>query len=227
MFREISNRYDLLNHIITFGFDIVWRRLVANRIILRGVILDLCCGAGELISLLSRDVDSKSFLVGLDFTEDMLKRAQRRRETKEGKAHKRIDFVLADAKRLPFKDSSIDCICMSFSFRNLTFKNTEASTYIEEILRVLKAKGRFIFIETGQPQSRFVRRILHIYLERIMPMIGGAISGCKGAYRYLSTSVINFPQANKIGNLLKEAGFLKVSIKPVTLGVVTLFECSK
>jgi len=239
MFAKIVDKYDLLNHVLTFGLDVLWRRMAAEKCECHGIILDLCCGTGELSLHLSKLVSLNTLLVGLDFTRAMLRRAMHRKTCSEkvnGNLIKRswkrdnvqkIDFLLADAANLPFKNDCINCIGMSFSFRNLIFRNPLADTYLREILRVLRIGGRFVFVETSQPRVYPLRILLHFYLKKIVPLIGGLISGCKPAYRYLGISAVNFPSAEEVKEMLEKIGFQKVSFTHMTFGIVAIHLCRK
>lgn len=232
MFARIAGKYDLLNHLLTLGLDVFWRRMVAKEYKSPGVVLDLCCGTGELLLQLSKFTSPNTLLVGIDFTREML------REAMHGKTYsekinckkvnvQKINFILADAANLPIRNDCINFVSMSFSFRNLIFRNPSANTYLKEILRVLRVGGRFVFIETSQPKTYPLRIFLHFYLKRIVPLIGGVISGYKSAYRYLGTSAMNFPSAEEVKKMLKKKGFKEVSFKRMTGGIVAIHICRK
>ena len=233
MFTKVIDRYDLLNHILTFGLDIFWRRLSTKEFTNNGVVIDLCCGTGELLLRLSESINTRSYLLGLDFTEGMLIKAKEKayRNQFEKKSNKgcinRIDFILADASNLPLKDTCINSIGTSFSFRNLVFRNPLGNTIIREILRVLFQKGRFIIVESSQPRIYLVRRLFHVYLRKFVPLIGGLISRYKPAYKYLGVSAANFPSAENLGTMLGKNGFSEVTFKQLIFGIVAIHVCIK
>jgi len=133
-----------------------------------------------------------------------------------------ISFILADATCLPFRDECIDRIGISFSFRNLVYKNTKANTALREIVRVLRPEGKFVCVETSQPKRRLLRTLYHLYLRKVVPFVGGLISERKNAYRYLGISATNFPRAEEVADTLSNAGFQEVSFKHLAVGIVAL-----
>jgi demethylmenaquinone methyltransferase/2-methoxy-6-polyprenyl-1,4-benzoquinol methylase len=235
MFAKVVKRYDLLNRILTLGFDLSWRNICASYCTSGKDVLDLCCGTGDLALSISKNTAPGTFVLGLDFSKMMLHRAkikthlewQRKthnniKQKKRGGINTNVDFFLADASCLPFRNDSINRICISFSFRNLIYKNPQAKLFLMEVLRTLRPQGKFVIVETSQPKSLFIRILFHLYLNIIVPNIGWLISGNKGAYRYLGLSAKNFPSAKKVANLLLTAGFRKVLFKHLTFGIVSL-----
>ena len=239
MFGKVARRYDLLNHILTLGFDVGWRNICAANCSSGKDVIDICCGTGDLALTLSKNTAPGTFVLGLDFSKMMLQRAKiKKRLEWQRKSHNKIkqkntgdnitpDFVLADASRLPFRDDSVNRICISFSFRNLIYKNPQAKPFLMEVLRALQPQGKFVIVETSQPKSLFLRSLYHLYLSVVVPNIGWLISKNKGAYRYLGMSAKNFPSAEKIVNLLLDAGFRNVLFKRLTFGIVALHICIK
>ncbi len=235
MFDSVSNTYDLLNRILTWGLDEGWRKICAEECATGTVILDLCCGTGDLALLISRRASPEACIIGLDFSKAMLEKAinkrlaERQKRKKVNIALDKVDvdprdigFILADAAYLPFKDESIDRVGISFSFRNLIYKNPKAELCLRDVLRALRPGGKFVCVETSQPERRSLRVLYHFYLRRVVALIGGYISGRKGAYRYLGTSAANFPTAEEIADRLLSAGFRKVSYKHMTFGAVAI-----
>jgi demethylmenaquinone methyltransferase/2-methoxy-6-polyprenyl-1,4-benzoquinol methylase len=227
MFARVVKRYDFLNHFLTWGLDTVWRRTCAKECASKGVIVDLCCGTGDLALNTSKLIPSETTILGLDFSKMMLKRAkdkeysERLRNDIEQKKRD-INFILGDAAHLPLKNEAVNRICISFSFRNLIYRNPKAKTFLMEVLRALRLQGKFVFVETSQPKSLFLRILYHLYLNRVVPLVGWLISGNKGAYRYLGISATNFPSAEKVTNMLLSAGFRNVLFKRISFGAVAL-----
>lgn len=239
MFSGIVKRYDFLNHLLTWGFDTIWRNICAKNCKSGKIIVELCCGTGDLSLTLSKPNEPETLIIGLDFSKAMVQRAITKKSKKMDRTeyniknkmtvikHSNPNFILADVAHLPFRNNSINLICISFAFRNLIYKNPKANRFLKEVLVSLCTKGKLIFIETSQPKSIFIQSLYHFYLTKIVPIIGGQISSNKGAYIYLGTSASNFPSAEKVANMLTVAGFQKVSHKQFTLGAVALHECIK
>ena len=222
MFSTVADTYDLVNKILTFGWDERWRKACITEVATGRVIVDLCCGTGALsLSLLSK-IKSDSFLLGLDFSKEMLSKAVLKCKRYK-KFDKQFEFVIADAAHLPLKKRSIDDMRISFSFRNLIFKNPKALTYLKEAVNVLTSNGRFTCVETSQPENYLLRRLFHIYCLNFVSFVGGFLSGHKPAYRYLGMSAASFPIPKEILSLMKKAGFAESIFKPLSLGVVGLY----
>jgi demethylmenaquinone methyltransferase/2-methoxy-6-polyprenyl-1,4-benzoquinol methylase len=215
MFQNVSEDYDLLNHILTFGLDHRWRKRAASLCFEDSpkTILDLCCGTGDLILTIREQGHDGTGAVGVDFTDAMIEKACLR-------TGKSLRLVIADAGRLPFMDNSFDCVATAFSFRNLVYKNPGLQGYLAEVLRILRQGGRFLILETSQPKQEIIRRIYHGYLRNVVPFIGGLVSGSRGAYTYLGRSALSFPASEDIAELLRKAGFREVAFKPLLLGIV-------
>jgi demethylmenaquinone methyltransferase/2-methoxy-6-polyprenyl-1,4-benzoquinol methylase len=226
MFSGIVKRYDFLNHLLTWGFDTIWRNICAKNCKSGKIIVELCCGTGDLSLTLSKSNEPETLIIGLDFSKAMLQKAITKNKVIVVK-NSNPNFILADAAHLPFRNNSINLICISFAFRNLIYKNPKANRFLKEVLWSLRNKGKLVFMETSQPKSIFIQSLYHFYLKKIVPVIGGHISSNKGAYSYLGTSASNFPSAEKVSNMLMVAGFQKVSYKKVTFGAVALHECIK
>jgi demethylmenaquinone methyltransferase/2-methoxy-6-polyprenyl-1,4-benzoquinol methylase len=235
MFTEVVKNYDLINHIITWGFDNVWRTICARNSNSGKIIVDLCCGTGELGLQISENSSSDTILVEMDFSKNMLRKAKLKYAEKIKKKNRNniqniknklnathMNYVLADAANLPFRNASIDTICLSFSFRNLTYKNFKANMFLKETLRSLQTDGKLVFVETSQPTLLFIKTIYHFYLTKIVPKIGWILSKRKSAYNYLGKSAANFPSAENIACILKNSGFKKVFYKQITMGAVAL-----
>jgi len=218
MFNSVPHHYDLLNRIITWGLDKRWRMKAAEECLKSRPerILDLCCGTGDLalnIALLSRN---KEEITGLDYSRLMLDIAESKVELLDNKPR----FVTGDASELPFKDVNFDCVGISFAFRNLTYRNSKIQFHLAEVLRVIKPGGRFIIVESSQPESMFVRKLFHLYLRLYVSKIGTMISGNRGAYRYLAESASKYYTPVELKELLVTAGFKKVEYRPFLFGMV-------
>ena len=217
MFGRVAHRYDLLNHLLSFHIDKYWRARTVRRVreILErpgARVLDLCCGTGDLTLALQRRAGGVVF--GSDFCHPMLTAAQQ----KSAHRHAKTALFEADALRLPLAGQSFDLLTVAFGFRNLV--NYDAG--LAEMRRLLKPGGTVAILEFSQPPNRFVRAVNRIYCQRILPIIGGWISGTPDAYTYLPESVRKFPDAPELAASMRRAGFEDVVFEYFTGGMVAL-----
>jgi demethylmenaquinone methyltransferase / 2-methoxy-6-polyprenyl-1,4-benzoquinol methylase len=226
MFMAVPPSYDFLNRLLTLHMDEVWRRHAA-RLILKenpSTVLDLCTGTGDLALHIRKKSGDQTEVLALDYSTPMLDIARK-------KAQKRklgnIEFIQGDAAEMPFADGSLDAIGIAFAFRNLTFKNPDRDRFLIEILRVLKAGGRFVAVETSQPANTAMRFLFRTYMRVITKPIGGLLSGHRGAYHYLAHSAINYYSAPELKQILLTAGFSEVNYHHLLGGVAALWECRK
>jgi demethylmenaquinone methyltransferase/2-methoxy-6-polyprenyl-1,4-benzoquinol methylase len=227
MFTRITPRYDLLNHLLSFSLDRLWRRRAARR--LRHVlaradarVLDLCCGTGDLALALAgeaaRAEGAGAEILGADFVFPMLVRAR----AKSAGAGKRVEWLAADALRLPLADASCDLVTAAFGFRNLA--NYRAG--LEEMRRVLRPGGEIALVEFSEPRG-LVAPLYRFYFTRVLPRIGGWLSGSGDAYRYLPASVEKFPTAEALAAMLRDAGFRDVGFERWAAGAVAFHRGTK
>jgi demethylmenaquinone methyltransferase / 2-methoxy-6-polyprenyl-1,4-benzoquinol methylase len=224
MFGRIAPRYDLLNHLLSLDIDKVWRRRVAKRfrVVLYNPaarVLDLCCGTGDLALAFRKEAPAGAEIAGSDFVPEMLSRAQ----SKAAACGARITFVEADALALPFGDGSFDLVSCSFGLRNLA--NYERG--LMEILRVLKPGGVAAILEFGEPPGKLFGSLYRFYFRRVLPRLGGLISGNGSAYTYLPSSVGKFPSPEALQSLFNRVGFSDVRFERWTGGIVTLHTASR
>src|SRR5258707_6214531 len=207
MFTQIAPRYDLLNHLLSGQLDRLWRARTARRLrpILEradAVVLDLCCGTGDLAFSLSRG--SRARIIGADFSHAMLVRARLKSgelqpTSNSGTASAPpMPFLEADALRLPFADASFDLITTAFGFRNLA--NYEAG--LREIQRILKPRGTIAILEFMEPPAGLLGGFYRFYFRNVLPRIGGLISGDSTAYTYLPRSVSRFFRPDELASLM-------------------------
>jgi len=225
MFTAVPRRYDLVNHVITGGLDNQWRRRAAKACLASKPqrVLDLCCGTGDLAITLAKMAPNNLEIVGLDYSQPMLDIADKKAKPFTGK----LSFVHGDAGKLPFPDSSFDCVGISFAFRNLTYKNPLAQRHIVEVLRVLSPSGKFVIVETSQPETRLIRKLFHLYLRCFVFSVGSLLSGNRGAYRYLAESAARFYSRDELKRVLIEAGFRQVSFRPLFFGAAGIYVAIK
>jgi demethylmenaquinone methyltransferase/2-methoxy-6-polyprenyl-1,4-benzoquinol methylase len=217
MFATVAPRYDLLNHVLSLGFDIAWRRATARalREILKrpgSCVADLCCGTGDLSLYLRRQ--SSGLVVGVDFCHPMLTLARRKAAACRGHIH----FLEADALSLPFRDDSLDAVTVAFGFRNLA--NYDRG--VGEMWRVLKSGGCLAILEFSRVRGPVFGPIFRFYFRRVLPRLGTWVSGVAGPYRYLPDSVSVFPDQEALAEKIRAAGFRNVSYVNFTGGVAAL-----
>jgi demethylmenaquinone methyltransferase/2-methoxy-6-polyprenyl-1,4-benzoquinol methylase len=227
MFGGIIRRYDLINHIFTWGMDKRWRKkLVAQCLKLNPEkVLDIGCGTGDLSINIARQARGNLHVTGYDFSRPMLAAAVKKVRAQD--LDKKISFVSGEASQMPFPDESFDCIGISFAFRNLIYKNPLALRHLSEILRVLKPGGSCLIAESSQPQNKIIRLLHHLYLRTYVYAIGALISGDKKAYKYLIQSAINFYPPEELRKLLLAAGFRQVHYRPLFFGATGIYRALK
>ena len=227
MFTAVPRRYDLVNHVITLGLDTRWRWKAARECLTEqpGKVLDLCCGTGGLAIDLAQLAENTVALTGIDYSQPMLQIATKKAAA-SGKGRD-ISFIHGDVASLPFPDGYFDCIGISFAFRNLTYKNPLIQRYLAEILRVLTVGGRFVIVETSQPESKLIRKFFHLYLHWFVSRVGYWLSGNRGAYHYLAESATRFFNSEEVEEMLLSAGFRRVSFRPLFFGAVGIYVAVK
>jgi demethylmenaquinone methyltransferase/2-methoxy-6-polyprenyl-1,4-benzoquinol methylase len=230
MFTQIAPRYDLLNHLLSLQLDRLWRARVARRLrpVLErsdALVLDLCCGTGDLALSFSRS--AKARIIGADFSHAMLVRARTKSQLvpiHSGlPAPTPMPLFEADALKLPFAADSFDLITTAFGFRNLA--NYEAG--LQEIRRVLKPGGMLAILEFTEPPSGPIGNIYRWYFRKILPRIGSWLSGDRSAYSYLPASVSRFFRPKELASLIATAGYQSIEYRVWTLGIVALHTAEK
>jgi len=225
MFTEIAPSYDALNHLLSLQIDRVWRARAARRlrpILARpdALVLDLCCGTGDLALALRKS--GKARVVGADFAHTMLVRA--RAKSIMGGSHSGmpgpppLPLFEADALRLPFANASFDLVATAFGFRNLA--NYESG--LREMRRVLKPGGTAAILEFTEPPRGPFGALFNWYFRSVLSRIGGALSGHRTAYTYLPKSVSRFFRPAQLASLMTEVGYQSVDFRVWTLGTVAL-----
>ncbi len=210
MFGRIAGRYDLLNHLLSFNLDKRWRARTVKRLsslLVPGArVLDLCCGTGDVLVALE---DRGAWIAGSDFCHPMLLEARRKSKS---------PLFEADALKLPLRDESLDLITCAFGFRNLA----DYDAGLAEFLRVLKPGGVAAILEFSQPTNRVFGALYGFFSTRVLPKVGGMISGSSDAYSYLPESIKKFPGAEDLATKMKTAGFQRVEFERMTGGAVAL-----
>jgi len=217
MFNRIAHHYDLLNRLMTASLDQVWRDRLA-RVAPQGgqaLILDLATGTGDLaLAFLRRHPSSR--IIGLDFCDAMLQVARRKMEVAH--VNGRIILLEGDALKLPFAEGSFDGLITAFAMRNVA----SIPATLSEAHRVLKSSGFMLCLEIASPPWSLFRPLFDFYFERIIPLIGGLISGDRGAYAYLPNSLEKFLPPGEFKEVMEKAGFTEVEYKYLFPGTAVL-----
>jgi len=218
-----SGRYELTNHILTFGLDVLWRRSAAGIVMKTGGknILDLCSGTGDFARELHRRSTDGNVIYVSDVTLSMIKRAAEK--TTGGQ----IRCSVCEAGQLPFKDGTFDIITVTFAARNLNSSKKMFLRRLSEINRVLKPGGLFFNLETSQPSNKILRFLFYRYVKYVIPPVGGLISGAHTAFKYLAASIPRFYAPEELAEILKTAGFSEVSFTLRHFGIAALHKAVK
>jgi demethylmenaquinone methyltransferase/2-methoxy-6-polyprenyl-1,4-benzoquinol methylase len=217
MFGGIARRYDFLNHFLSVNTDKRWRRLVRRKLadvleLPGAVVLDVACGTGDLAAELQRGSAAK--IIGTDFCRPMLAVAAEKNQ----KNDTAIPYIEGDAMSLPFADEEFDAVTIAFGLRNLS--NFEEG--LKELRRVLKQGGRLAVLEFSAPVVPGFRQAFQFYFSHVLPRIGGAVSGSRGAYEYLPDSVSKFPDQKNLVMMMESVGFAHVEYQNLTGGIAAI-----
>jgi len=227
MFNTVPKRYDLVNRVLTLGFDERWRKRTAKLCLdtKPARVMDICCGTGDmalhLAQLAAHDVE----ITGVDFSQAMLEIA--RYKAKARGLDNRVSFKTGDAASLPYTDGYYDAVTISFGFRNLTYRNPLCDKYMAEIMRVIRPGGKFFIVETCQPHIGPIRMLYHFYLKKLSSRIGALISGQRGAYKYLGHSAADYYNAEQVSDLLLNAGFRQTEHQTLLWGIAAVYTAER
>ncbi len=218
MFDRIAPTYDALNHLLSLFIDIKWRRKTLDRLGIKegNLILDVATGTGDL-AMLALGANRGCRVVGIDLSGEMLRLAVKK---KAGKGYdKRYFPVEGDASDMPLKEDSLDHAMVAFGIRNMS----DVESFFRETGRVIKKGGRLAILELSVPKIRFVRKIYLIYLKKLIPLIGGGISGKTDTYNYLRDSVIAFHAPVELEKMLRANDFRIIESLPLWFGICHLY----
>ncbi len=212
-FSSIAGWYDFLNHFLSFGQDIYWRKRLVRHVRTgdTGLVLDLAAGTMDVTrEILKKNPQSR--VLALDYTLPMLTRGRNKMKF----AGTKFIPVQADGRVLPAPDESVDSVTIAFGIRNIVPR----SEAYREILRILKPGGRLCVLEFGSGKSRIWGGLYNFYLARVLPLLGRLISRDKGAYTYLAETIKGFPDSYELAMEIKKAGFSRVFYYPLSSGIV-------
>jgi demethylmenaquinone methyltransferase/2-methoxy-6-polyprenyl-1,4-benzoquinol methylase len=216
MFAKIAARYDLLNHLLSGNVDKRWRRRVARKVgeylpPTNARVLDIACGTGDLSLTLFETTGASVF--GSDFCRPMLEIAARKVAAKGA-----IPFIEGDALRLPFHEGCFDAATIAFGLRNLA----DVGRGLEEIHRVLRPGGWIAVLEFSRPVVPGFSSLFQLYFTKLLPLVGGLVSGSRRAYEYLPNSVSRFLDQEELAALMRRVGFSEVEYENFTGGIAAL-----
>ncbi len=219
LFGRVAPTYALINHFLTFGLDLHWRRQAARlaQDFKGSLWVDVCSGPGDMARCLARQPKEARKILAIDFCWSMLRLNQRKRDYGDT-----IYPVMANAGRLPLKDESVDLLTIAFATRNLFSSQIALLNFFREFRRVLRPGGIFLNLETSQPQNGLFRRVFHLYVKTLVRPVGSLISREGPAYHYLSTTIPRFFAADELAKLLLAAGFSSIKYFPLSGGIVAI-----
>mgnify|MGYP003305196945 FL=1 len=218
LFDNIAGDYDRLNHILSLNIDKSWRRKAVKEIADTAEplnILDEACGTCDFTIEIAKGAPQGSKVTGIDLSEGMLQ-IGREKCRKEGIT---AELQTGDCEAMPYEDETFDRIGVAFGVRN--FENLPKG--LTEMLRVLKPGGKLVILELSIPRNPIIRWCYKLYFLKILPAIGGWVSGNRGAYEYLPSSVLRFPAPEKFMEMMQEAGFEQVRKKSFTMGICHMY----
>jgi len=217
MFDNISPRYDLLNHLLSLGIDVRWRKRAIQ--LLEGFqpkyILDIATGTGDF-AIEALKVNPEK-IIGIDISNGMLD--QGRQKIEKMLLQNKIELFQGDSENLQFKDNKFDAVIVAFGVRN--FQNLEVG--LTEMLRVLIPGGVAVILEFSKPDHFPFKQVYNFYFKKILPFIGKKISKDHSAYTYLPESVQAFPEGDDFLKLLEKVGFIKTQCIPLTFGISSIY----
>ncbi|MCA9079001.1 MAG: bifunctional demethylmenaquinone methyltransferase/2-methoxy-6-polyprenyl-1,4-benzoquinol methylase UbiE [Planctomycetaceae bacterium] len=225
MFGQIAGRYDLLNHLLSGGIDIYWRNYTVRQVPIQGTspVLDVCTGTGDLALTYWASAKGTVVVTGTDFTPEMLVRAKQKfakRANQFGSASKPVDFLEADTLQLPFNDNQFQIVSVGFGLRNVA--DTEGG--LREMIRVCEPGGRVAILEFSKPPGSVFGALYRWYFNSVLPRVGQFVSkNRQEAYRYLPSSVSQFPCGQALADMMESCGLRNVQFTPLTFGIATLY----
>jgi demethylmenaquinone methyltransferase / 2-methoxy-6-polyprenyl-1,4-benzoquinol methylase len=221
MFDNISENYDGLNRVISFGIDVKWRKQVIAIIGKNNPkqLLDIATGTGDLAIMMANLNPDK--ITGLDISAGMLEVGKQK--IAKANLSDKIEMIVGDSENMPFEENTFDAITVSFGVRN--FANLNKG--LQEICRVLKPNGTLVILETSVPTKFPYKQGYQFHTSVILPIVGRLFSKDKVAYSYLSESANSFPFGEKFNNILLKNGFTTAINKPVTFGVASIYIATK
>jgi demethylmenaquinone methyltransferase / 2-methoxy-6-polyprenyl-1,4-benzoquinol methylase len=218
MFSNIADRYDLLNHVLSLGLDILWRKRVAKETgnIHCHRILDVCTGTGDMAIELCKFWKGRAQIEGIDFSRELIEIGRK----KVGKANlkDKINFREGNAEKLPYENEQFNAVTITFGLRNI--KNRLKA--LKEFYRVASPGGCFVCLEFSQPANPVFSKIYFFYLTSLAPFISKIFGSDPAAYQYLGNTIKDFPSPSELISLIESAGWKDVTCRKLAGGIVAL-----
>jgi demethylmenaquinone methyltransferase/2-methoxy-6-polyprenyl-1,4-benzoquinol methylase len=217
LFNNIAPTYDLLNRLLSLRRDLYWRKMAVREFKgYKGWMLDIATGTGDVVIEMIRQEDCERMVFGIDFSEPMIRRAREKLSKKS--LFRTVSLGLGDALSLPFRGNTFSGAIVAFGLRNIVDKKEALS----EMVRVVKSGGKVVVLEFTFPQRGLMHWLYPVYFKKILPWIGGSVSGDRGAYAYLPESVLHFRYAEEYEELMRKSGLTNVLTRPLTGGVASI-----
>lgn len=218
LFDNIAPDYDKLNHILSLNIDKGWRKKAVRELVDVPTplsVLDVACGTGDFTIEIAQKAADGSKVTGIDLSEGMINIGKE----KIAAAAVKAEMVQGDCEELPYADETFDRISVGFGVRN--FEHLQVG--LREMCRVLKKDGKLVILELSVPSNSFVRWCYKLYFLKILPAVGGWVSGDRGAYEYLPASVLRFPAPDKFIAMMNEVGYKNVEHRSLTFGICRMY----
>lgn len=218
MFDKIAFRYDFMNHFLSAGIDVRWRKKAIKQLkeLKPGLVLDVATGTGDLAMLAYKMLKPRK-IIGIDISGKMLEIGRQKIEKLGLQQH--IELLKGDCETILYDDDTFDAVTVAFGVRN--FQDLEKG--LKEMHRVLKTGGKLVILEFSQPKTPLIRQFYSFYLNHVAPRLGRMISKNKSAYQYLNDSVQKFPEGENFVNILKRLGYKNASCKKLSLGISSIY----
>ncbi len=218
VFHSVSENYDLMNDLMSFGIHRWWKRFTLDMAAVRAGerVLDLASGTGDLAIKMAERLQARGEIFITDINSSMLDIARRRMI--DAGLIKNTQYLLVNAEQLPFADNYFDCITIAFGLRNVT----HIDKALAEMRRVVVPGGRVLILEFSKPQSEFFQKIYDAYSFNVLPLLGKHVAKDEASYRYLAESIRMHPDQETLKKMMRDAGFDKVDVHNLTGGVVAV-----
>jgi len=223
MFDAIAPRYDLLNHLLSFGLDIIWRKELARFLTDRKgqKVLDLATGTADVLLALFKNTSKVQSAFGIDLADKMLEVG--RKKIQREKLEYCITLEHGDARQIPFDENTFDAATIAFGIRNMD----DHIRVLKQMHRVLNKGGRALVLEFSLPENKILRNLHLFYLRNVVPFVGAVFAGHYKAYRYLNQTIETFPYGDDFCALMTQAGFQNVKANPLLFGIATIYQGDK